>query len=299
MQINGVEIEDTFAEAFSMVATRLQVTAANKRWAEIVAKEAVGFTTSIIECGCEAGIENEISPEDSLDGRAGYNLLFLAMKEDGLKEELVKRVGQTVMTSPTSACFNGLETEKKIDLGAKLRYFGDGYQISKLYGERRFWRIPVMDGEFIIEESVGIKDAIGGGNFLILGEDQTTVLKAAERAVEVIKKMPGVILPFPGGVVRSGSKVGSKYDFLSAATNTRYCPAIKAQTESDLSEEVGAVLEIVINGLSHKAIAKAIKAGIKAACIEGIVKISAGNYDGNLGSHIFNLTEILGEDNDD
>jgi formylmethanofuran--tetrahydromethanopterin N-formyltransferase len=294
MQISGVEIEDTFAEAFDMYAARVQVTAVSDKWAETAAQEATGFATSIIECGCEAGIEEKASPEETVDGRPGYNLIFAAMDKENLEDQLTKRVGQAIMTSPTSACFDLLpDTEEEIQVGGKLRYFGDGYQISKLYDERRFWRVPVMDGEFLVAETFGVTDSVGGGNFLVIGKTQRQVLSAAEEAAAVINDLAGVIAPFPGGIVRSGSKVGSKYDFLSASTNSKYCPLIKNQVESNLSREDNAVLEIVIDGLSYEATAAAIAKGIKAACGPGVNRISAGNYGGDLGAHIFNLHEVL------
>ena len=299
MQINGTKIVDTFAEAFNMYGTRIVVTAENDKWAKIAAQESTGFATSIIECGIEAGIERKLSPEETLDGRPGYSLLFFTMKKDNLQKELRKRIGQTIMTAATTACFNGLETEEKIKVGGNIRYFGDGYQISKLYDDRRFWRIPIMGGEFLIEESFGIKKGIGGGNIIIAAEDQSSALSAAEKAVSAMRKIEGVAMPFPGGVVSSGSKVESKYSFLNAATNTAFCPTIKAQVESKLPENTASVLEIVIDGLSVDAVAEAMKVGVKAAAVPGVIEITAGNYGGDLGSQNFYLHDILRGDLDE
>ncbi|RQD73315.1 MAG: formylmethanofuran--tetrahydromethanopterin N-formyltransferase [Halanaerobium sp. MSAO_Bac5] len=293
MQFQGIEIENTFAEAFNMYGTRIIVTADNKRWAEIAALESTGFATSIIECGIEAGIEKELSSAETLDGRPGYSLLFFTMKKDSLQKELRKRVGQTIMTAATAACYNGLNSEEKINVGSNIRYFGDGYQISKLYAQRRFWRIPIMGGEFLIEESFGIQKGLGGGNIIIVAKDRKKALKAAEKAVKAMKKVEGIVMPFPGGIVSSGSKVKSKYSFLNASTNTPYCPTIKAQVETELPPEAGSVLEIVIDGLSVKAVEEAMKLGIKAAALEGVIKITAGNYGGDLGSENIYLHEIL------
>ncbi|MCC3144103.1 formylmethanofuran--tetrahydromethanopterin N-formyltransferase [Halanaerobium sp. Z-7514] len=293
MQFQGIEIENTFAEAFNMYGTRIIVTADNKRWAEIAARESTGFATSIIECGIEAGIEKELSSAETLDGRPGYSLLFFTMKKDSLQKELRKRVGQTIMTAATAACYNGLNSEEKINVGSNIRYFGDGYQISKLYAQRRFWRIPIMGGEFLIEESFGIQKGLGGGNIIIVAKDREKALKAAEKAVKAMKKVEGIVMPFPGGIVSSGSKVKSKYSFLNASTNTPYCPTIKAQVETELPPEAGSVLEIVIDGLSVKAVEEAMKLGIKAAALEGVIKITAGNYGGDLGSENIYLHEIL------
>lgn len=294
MRINGVEIEDTFAEAFKMRGARVIITAVNQRWALIAAQVATGFATSVIACGCEAGIEEVIPADETPDDRPGVSILVFTMGRKGLEDQLMRRVGQCIMTCPTAACFNGLESKERLKIGGTLRYFGDGFQISKLLGGRRFWRIPVMEGEFLVEESFGVEKAIGGGNFLILGESPEITLKASERAVEAIEKVKGVVMPFPGGIVRSGSKTTSKYKFLRASTNTAYCPTIRRQTESALPEGVNSVLEIVIDGLWEEAIQQAMRVGVLAACIPGIVRISAGNYGGTLGQYHFHLHQILG-----
>jgi len=294
MRINGVEIEDTFAEAFKMRAARLIITAVNERWALTAAQVTTGFATSVIACGCEAGIEEVIPADETPDGRPGVSILLFTMGSKGMEDQLMRRVGQCIMTCPSTACFNGLEGDKKLKIGGTLRYFGDGFQISKLLGGRRFWRIPVMEGEFLVEESFGLKKAIGGGNFLILGESLAATLEASERAVEAMEKVKGVVMPFPGGIVRSGSKTTSQYKFMRASTNTAYCPTIRRQTESALPEGVNSVLEIVIDGLYEASIEQAMRVGIRAACIPGIVRISAGNYGGTLGQYQFHLHQILG-----
>lgn len=205
------------------------------------------------------------------------------------------RIGQCIMTSPTSACYNGLEADTKVKVGGKLRYFGDGFQSSKLLERRRLWRVPVMDGEFVIEESFGMQKAIGGGNFLILADSQQTALAAAEAAVAAIRTVPGAIMPFPGGIVRSGSKIGSRYKGQNVSTNTAYCPTIRRQVDSALPEGVNSVMEIVIDGLDEAAVREAMRVGALAACQAGVVRISAGNYGGRLGPYHFHLHEILGE----
>lgn len=295
MHIHGVEIEDTFAEAFQMRGARLIITAADEGWAMTAAREATGFATSVIACGCEAGIERTIPPGETPDGRPGVSILLFTMGSKGMEDQLMRRVGQCIMTCPSTACFNGLEGKKWLKIGGSLRYFGDGFQISKRLEGRRLWRIPVMEGEFLIDERFGITKGVGGGNFLILGASAAATLEAAERAVEAIADVRGVILPFPGGIVRSGSKTSSKYSFLRASTNTAYCPTLRRQTESALPEGVSSVLEIVIDGLDEDAIREAMRVGIPAACRSGIVRISAGNYGGTLGKFHFHLQEILGQ----
>jgi len=295
VQVNGVEIEDTFAEAFGMRAARVIVTAKNEAWVRNAALTATGFATSVIACGAEAGVERWLGPEQTPDGRPGASLLIFAMSEKDLEDQLLRRIGQCIMTCPTTSCYNGLQGEKGVKIGAKLRFFGDGFQLSKRVEGRRFWRIPVMEGEFLVEEEFGIKRAVGGGNFLILGEDEDCTLKAAERAVERIREVEGVVAPFPGGVVRSGSKVGSKYRFLKASTNTEYCPTLRPLVRSRIPEGVNSVLEIVINGLDEASVRRAMREGIEGACsVRGIRRISAGNYGGKLGKYLFHLREVMG-----
>ena len=296
MRIKGVEIEDTFAEAFGMVASRVLITAKNERWAMHAGSVTTGFATSVIACGAEAGIERMVGAEETPDGRPGVSLLLFAMSEKDLTDQLMRRVGQCVMTCPTTACFNGLEDgEREVIVGGKLRFFGDGFQTSKRIDGRRFWRIPVMEGEFLIEEKFKIKKAVGGGNFLILGNDADCTLEATERAVEAIKGVRNVVAPFPGGIVRSGSKVGSKYKFLRASTNIAYCPTLRPLVQTNIPEGVNSVLEIVINGLDEGSVKEAMRAGIEAACeVDGIRLISAGNYGGKLGKYLIYLHKLFG-----
>jgi formylmethanofuran--tetrahydromethanopterin N-formyltransferase len=292
--VNGVEIEDTFAEAFGMWGARVIITAVNHKWAREAATQMTGFATSVIACGCEAGIEGDV--EQTPDGRAGVSVLVFAMTKDALVRQLINRIGQCVLTCPTTACFNGLIAEEKDSIGGQLRFFGDGFQSSKLIDGRRYWRIPAMEGEFLVEDKFGVQRAVGGGNFLILGSDQPVTLQAAELAVKAMQRVPGIVLPFPGGVVRSGSKVGSKYKFLKASTNDAFCPSLRGLVSSALPEDVNSVLEIVIDGLDVQAIEYATRVGIRAACIPGIRRIAAGNYGGNLGKFKFYLHKILEED---
>ena len=297
MNINGVAIDATFAEAFPMRGTRLIITAQNARWARIAAETLTGFATSVIACGCEAGIERELDPGETPDGRPGVAALIFAMGGKTLAKQVETRAGQCVLTAPTSALFSGLPEGDPIALGKNLRFFGDGFQIAKRIHGRRYWRIPVMDGEFLCEETTGMVKAVGGGNFLILAESQPQALAACEAAIEAMRKIPNVIMPFPGGVVRSGSKVGSKYKALNASTNDAFCPTLKGQTRTQLGPEIESVMEIVIDGLSAEDINKAMRAGIRAACSlgpqNGIRRISAGNYGGKLGPFLFHLQEIM------
>jgi formylmethanofuran--tetrahydromethanopterin N-formyltransferase len=297
MLLNNIQIDDTFAEAFNMRGTRVIITAQIHKWAYHAANAMTGFATSVIGCGVEAGIERDLSADETPDGRPGVSILMFAMGSKVLMQQLETRMGQCILTCPTAAAFAGIESEDKISLGKHLRYFGDGFQTSKLIDGKRYWRIPVMDGEFLTEETTGMVRAIGGGNFLILATSQPQALAAAETAIEAMKQVPNVIMPFPGGVVRSGSKVGSKYKTMFASTNDAFCPTLKGATNTALSPAIESVMEIVIDGLSFEDIARSMKVGIEAICqlgeASGVKRISAGNYGGKLGPHLFKLHDIL------
>lgn len=294
MLLQSTEVVDTFAEAFKMWAARVVITAASPQWADAAARSMTGFATSVIGCKCEAGIEGEIPAAETPDRRPGVSVLLFAFDAEGVGKRLVERIGQCVLTCPTTACFNGLETEKSVVVGGLLRYFGDGYQISKLLNGRRIRRIPVMDGEFVIDERFGVQPAIGGGNILISGEDSSATLRAAQAAVTAMRRVPGVILPFPDGVVRSGSKPGSRYKSLPASTNEAYCPTLRGiAPETNVPPNVGCVLEIVIDSLDLAGIEAAMRCGIEAAVAQGAVQVSAGNYGGKLGQYQIALRDLL------
>lgn len=296
MKLNGITIDDTFAEAFGMKATRILITAIDARWARQAGDTMTGFATSVIGCGVEAGVEAELTPETTPDGRPGVSVLLFGMSNKELAKQLENRVGQCVLTCPTTAVFAGMDGDDLLPLGKNLRFFGDGWQISKQISGKRYWRVPVMDGEFLAQETTARCKAVGGGNFLVLAHSQRAALSACESAVAAMRRLPNVILPFPGGVVRSGSKVGSKYKALMASTNQAFCPTLRGLTASDLSSEVRSVMEIVVNGLTPEDVAAAMRAGIHAACTggpaNGVVRVSAGNYGGKLGQFHFRLHEV-------
>jgi formylmethanofuran--tetrahydromethanopterin N-formyltransferase len=297
MKIRGVFIEDTFAEAFTMRVARIVITGRSTRWVREAALKLTGFATSVIGCKVEAGIEQELRASDTPDGRPGISVLLMTMSKDDLGKRLIERVGQTVLTCPTTACYDGLsEAPDRVGVGSALRFFGDGFQSSKLIGGERFWRIPVMEGEFLVQEKFGMLKGVGGGNFLILAKTSDAALSAAEAAADAVASQRGVILPFPGGVVRSGSKVGSRrIKSMIASTNDAFCPTLRAVTQTALPDDVNSVLEIVINGTDAPSVATAMRTGIAAACREGVVAISAGNYGGKLGPHHFHLRKIMAE----
>jgi formylmethanofuran--tetrahydromethanopterin N-formyltransferase len=301
---NGVLIEDTFAEAFTMWGSRVIITAATSKWAKTAANTITGFATSVISCDCEAGIEGDMSEDLTPDGRPGTSVMVYGFSRGKLSESLLARLGQCVLTCPSTAVYNGLpndQIDEMLDIGKSLRFFGDGYQVKMRMGDgwskqRRLWRIPVMEGEFLVEEKVGCKKGVAGGNFLIMGDSQDATLKAAEDAVEAIHKVPGVITPFPGGVCRSGSKVGSTYKFLKASTNTPFCPSIKNTLKlSKVPEGSNSVLEIVINGLNEIDVKRAMGVGVDAATkVKGVRWITAVNFDGKLGKFKLGLKDSLG-----
>ncbi len=295
MLVNDVWIDDTFAEAFPMTAARVVVTAEMPAWAQTAGRLATGYAASVIGCDAEAGIERELGPEETPDGRPGVSLLLFAFNRDALQKAVVNRVGQCVLTCPTAACYNGLPVvkDRAIRVGGNLRFFGDGFQFSKKLEGRRYWRLPVMDGEFTCEDFFGTVKGVAGGNFLILGENQEVALTAAEAAVQAMRAVHGIILPFPGGIVRSGSKVGSRYKKLRASTNDAYCPTLRGLVQTALPEGVNAVYEIVIDGLDLAAVEEATRVGVRAACRPGVLRISAGNYGGNLGPYHLHLHKLL------
>ena len=296
LQLNGVTIDDTFAEAFPMKATRLIITAHTPQWAEHAALSLTGFATSVIACGCEAGIESRLDPEQTPDGRPGIAVLVFSMSGKELAKQVERRVGQCVLTCPTTAIFAGIDQGEPIALGRNLRFFGDGWQMSKVFGDKRYWRIPVMDGEFVCEETTAVVKCVGGGNLLLLASGTDAALRAAETAVAAMRRLPNVIMPFPGGVVRSGSKIGSKYSALSPSTNDLFSPSLAPLTRTELTEDVRCVMEIVIDGLSDGDVAAAMRDGI-ASVVElgprhGASRISAGNYGGKLGPFHFHLHQL-------
>ena len=295
---NGVTIDDGFAEAFPMKATRIVITAHTLAWARTAAVSMTGFATSVIACGCEAGIERELEPTDTPDGRPGIAVLVFSMSGKELAKQVERRVGQCVLTCPTTAVFAGITQGEVIALGKNLRFFGDGWQISKVIDGVRYWRVPVMDGEFVAQETTAVVKGVGGGNLLLLCTDTDRALTVAEAAVAAMKKLPNVIMPFPGGVVRSGSKVGSKYAALSASTNDAFCPGLLGlAARSELTPQMRCVLEIVIDGLTEADVGAAMRVGMQAGiaigAAGGLLRISAGNYGGKLGPFHFHLHKLL------
>lgn len=297
MQINGVEIQDTYAEAFGIKMTRILITAETEELAKIAATEATGYGTSVIGCPAEAGIDGFVDAKDTPDGRPGYTAMICNGSKKKLDHEMLERVGMGILTAPTAAVFNAMENEDEmLKTGNKLKFFGDSYEEKIEVDGRTVWSIPIMSGDFLVEGQLGMKDGVAGGNFFVLGESSAAALKGAQAAVEAIHDVPGCITPFPGGVVASGSKVGcNSYEFLGASTNEKMCVTLKDKVEgSEIPADVNGIYEIVIDGVDEETIRAAMKAGIEAACeVPGVTKISAGNFGGNLGAYKINLQDLF------
>jgi len=294
MLIGSTRIDGTFAEAFALAFSRLVVTAHDRHWLAAGVAAACGYGTSVIGCDAEIGVDAWLAAEDTPDGRPGAAVLAFAFSAGGLGKAVANRVAQCLLTCPTVAVFDGLpDAAERVPVGGHVRFFGDGFEKTKVVGGRRFWRVPVMDGEFLAEDTAGVARGVGGGNFIIQGRSLEATLAAARRAVEAIAGVGGAITPFPGGVVRSGSKVGSRYAALRASTNEVFCPALVGRVASELDPAASCALEIVIDGVDRSAVAAAMAAGIRAAAGPDIPAISAGNYGGKLGKFHFHLHEVL------
>ena len=295
MLIGQTHILDTFAEAFRLRYARLLITAHDQHWLDAALRAACGYGTSVIGCDAEVGVERLVGQEQTPDGRPGAEIMAFGFAAESLAKAVGNRLAQCLLTCPTTAVFDGLAgATERASLGGHVRFFGDGFEKSKVVDGRRYWRVPVMDGEFLVEETMGIDKGVGGGNFILQGRTLEAALAAARRAVEAIAAVPGVITPFPGGVVRSGSKVGSRYEALRASTNEAFCPALAGRVTSELLADVACALEIVIDGCDESAVAAAMATGMRAAAGPEIAAISAGNYGGRLGKFHFHLRQVLG-----
>jgi formylmethanofuran--tetrahydromethanopterin N-formyltransferase len=292
--LGATEVADTFAEAFPMRFARLVITAASEAWAHEAARSATGFATSVIGCKCEAAIEHPVEAAQTPDGRPGISVLLFAMDREGVGQRVIDRVGQCVMTCPTTACFDGLPgAERTVPLGATLRYFGDRFQASKVIAGQRFWRIPVMEGEFLVSDSVGVGRGVGGGNLVIGAGSDERALTAAQAAADAMRGA-GIALPFPGGIVRSGSKVGAlSSKSMPASTNHQMAPTLRALVDDTLVPQgVGAMFEIVIDGTSEELVREAMRRGLHAAAAAGATHVTAANFGGKLGEFHFPLSEL-------
>jgi formylmethanofuran--tetrahydromethanopterin N-formyltransferase len=294
VKLGDTFIEDTFAEAFGMRYTRAIITADDDYWLEAAIREVTGYSASVIACDAETGVERHLSPQDTPDGRPGAAVLIFGTSVAALGKAVANRTGQCIMTCPTTAVYDGLnDGAERIPLGKHIRYFGDGYQKSKLLNGRRYWRIPVMDGEFVVEESLGVNKGVAGGNIILQAVNRACGLAAARRVSESLAEMPGVITPFPAGVVRSGSKVGSQYKALPASTADAFCPTLRGRVTSRVHPDAHCVYEIVMDGIDEAAVSRAMAVAMRSAAGEGVVVVTAGNYGGKLGKYQIQLRTLL------
>lgn len=301
MQIGSTQILDTYAEAFGTRFTRLVITAANDYWLGAALRSITGYGTSVIGCDAEAGLERHLPAAESPDGRPAAAVLLFGFTAETVTQAAQHRVGQCILTCPTAACFNGLsEATETYSLGKYLRYFGDGFEEKGGRGtaegvthDREIWRIPVMDGEFVIEATGGIAKGVAGGNIILQADSPAAALAAAQRGAEALIEQPGVIAPFPGGVCRSGSKVGSKYKALVASTADAYCPTLRDRVPTELVDGAQCAYEIVIDGVDQPAVAAAMRVAIEAVAGPSVLAIGAGNYGGKLGKYPIRLHELF------
>lgn len=294
-EINGTEILDTYAEAFPVWLSRVIITAATREWAYRAAVEATGFATSKIGCPCEAGIEGYLSKKETPDGRAGVSILICSDKKT-MKSNVASRISQCILPAPTASAYDGFP-EAGSRFYIRMHYFGDTYEERCSIDGRNCWKIPIMEGNYIGEERFGTVKGIAGGNFLVMGKNQKSALSGIEAAADAVAGLKGVITSFAGGIVASGSKVGSKnYRFpMPASTNHVWCPTLKGKIgDSNVPDGVGSVYEIVINGISENHIRAAMKAGILAATETGrVMVIGASNFEGKLGQYRFYLHDLF------
>jgi formylmethanofuran--tetrahydromethanopterin N-formyltransferase len=297
MEINGVPIEDTYAEAFGMYMNRTIITAYDEDWARTTALEATGFGTSVIMAPAEAGIECMLSPDETPDGRPGVRVIFGVMSKKALQPQILARVGQCVMTSPTAAAYDATpEPSETYPVGKMLSLFGDGFQLKKgPIDGRVLWLIPRMSGTFVVSNDFGRSKGVAGGNIIYCTKDVKSGMESGKAAVAAIEKVEGAYTPFPGGLVGSGSKPGSKYKALFASTNEKFCPTLRALVpDTYVPKGSEFTQEIVINGLTEEAVAKATRVAIEVVCkFDGVTKMSAGNYGGNLGKYKIHLHELF------
>jgi formylmethanofuran--tetrahydromethanopterin N-formyltransferase len=295
-------VDDTYAEAFRSIYVEFLITARDRRWVEHAVAAATGNASSTILCDCEAGVDRYVGPggDESVstpDGRPGaiVQLHVPRFRKDrvrALEMAALARISQNVLTCPTAACFNSIESADYYRMGRKVAFFGDGFQKRVERFGRKLWWIPTLGGEFVIDRRLGYADGLMGGNLWYFGETEGAALEAAQRGVEAIAKCPGVIMPFPGGIAGSGSKAGSKYKFSIASTYEKFCPMLRddPRADSQLPDGVASVMEIIINGRDLASIATATQAAIRASVdTPGLLRISAGNYGGKLGKSFIYL----------
>ncbi len=300
MRFGPTEILDTHAEAFAAWYTRLVITAADSHWLDAALRALTGYGTSVIGCDAEVGVERHLAAEQSPDGRAAAAVLLFAFTKKKLATAVGNRVGQCVLTCPTAACYDGsTQASEKLPLGDYVRFFGDGWELQESKHlppdapRSSCWQIPVMDGEFIVERAAGAATGVAGGNIIIQASSQSHGLAAARRAAGALTALPGIITPFPGGVCRSGSKVGSRYKKLVASIHEGFCPTLRDKAPSQLINGANCAYEIVIDGINRETVTAAMRRAVEAAAGESVIAIGAGSYGGKLGKIRIGLHELF------
>jgi formylmethanofuran--tetrahydromethanopterin N-formyltransferase len=298
-----IEIEDTYAEAFTGIFCRLIVTADDAQTLRSAAEDSTA-TPSVVIGRVEGGIEKWLSEKETPDQRKGAILQFWggidrkASLADSLKKfetELSYRIRQDILVKPFTAVFDALpNAEGKLDVMTRVGHCGDGYEwIEKRHG-REVIVVPIMVPDFIIERYLGYAHGVMGANFWVMCKTKMALKKAGEKALEAIHKVNGVVTPFD--VCSAGSKPETRFPWIGPTTNHPYCPSLKQRLGkvSMVPEGVRYIPEIVINGISMEAVKDAMKAGIEVVLtVDGVVRISAGNYGGKLGEFKIYLRELF------
>lgn len=284
-KVNGVPVEDTYCETFTVRIARLLITSVNRKWAYESSMETKGLGRSATIPPFEATIEAEAKPSETPDGRHGFVIQFLDRKFEPLRNWFIVRIRKGVMPYPKTSVFDFLPAEMAEEFvgvrGTIIQTFGDGFEEeTKAFGKEVF-RIPRMDGYFHIEKKFGVAKGVAGGMFLILAKSDEGALEAAEQAVEGIKTVPYVV----GKFAASGTKVGGKnYKDAIATTNDAYCPTLAQNEGSKISGDVKCVYEVIVSGLRLGNVNRAMKIGIENATrVDGVLKITSTNYGGTLG----------------
>ncbi len=283
---------DTIPEGFGRVMARVLVTAKDAAWAHRAAEAACGFATSLTMCPAECGIDVEVKGQDTPDGRPGVVFMVVQRTLPLLEEQLVARISQCVLTTPTAACFNALESDEVLPIGSEVQHFGDKLSTKEELTGRTLWHIPLMGGDFIIEDTFGV--ARGESYKLWIMGSEMGALTAATAAAGTASNVEGVFLPFPGGICAAGSKVGSvHYPSLKASTNHPYCPTVRDKVESRLPDGVEAVYELVITGLDRRRVEEAMSGAVEAAAANGAARISAGTFAKKMVARRPDLSDLL------
>lgn len=297
------EIEDTYAEAFTGIYCRVIVTADDGETLRKAAEDSTA-TPSVVIGRTEGGVEKYLSENETPDKRKGALLQFwgeINPKKsfpESLKKfetELSYRIRQDILVKPFTAVFDALQNaEGKLDMMERVGHCGDGYEwVEKLHG-REVIVVPLMVPNFIIERYLGYGRGVMGGNFWVMCKTKQALKDAGEKALAAIHHVHGVVTPF--NICSAGSKPETRYPKIGPTTNHLYCPSLKVclGKESKVPEGVGYIAEIVFDGVSLDAVKEATKAGITSVLgVDGVVRVSAGNYGGTLGKYKIKLKELF------